>query len=147
MRRHNRETGKRSSGFTLLEAIVAMVIFAAGATALYGWVNANLITLNRVDSIHKRAAATESAIEFLSTLDPISQPNGDARVGSLEIRWTSTATEYKSDVLDEQGQKSINEAQLYRVHAVISRDGEIINEVNVNLLGLRKVRDSSDVIF
>ena len=42
-------------GFTLLEAIVAMVIFSMGAFALYGWLSTNTITLQRI--IDRRQAA------------------------------------------------------------------------------------------
>jgi general secretion pathway protein I len=134
-------------GFTLLEAVIAIAIFAMGATALFGWVNTNLITLNRVDQINQRVSAVESAVEFMSRIDPITQPSGKAQLGQLVIEWETHPAEYRSDVLDEQNQRTINEASLHRASVSVYRDQHLLNNFELTLLGMRQVRDMSDVIF
>ena len=41
---------KRRAGFSLLETVVAMAVFAAAGTALFAFFNTNLIALGRVES-------------------------------------------------------------------------------------------------
>jgi len=46
-----------AQGFTLLEAIVAMVVFSLGAFALYGWLSTNMITPDPLRPPHAEAGA------------------------------------------------------------------------------------------
>jgi general secretion pathway protein I len=133
--------------FTLLEAVIALAIFAMGATALYGWVNSNLFTLSRADQITQRASAVESAIEYMSMVDPELQPQGETLIGSLRISWRTAPPTYSADVLDEQNQKTINRASIYPATIVLMRDGKTFYQFEMSLLGVKKVRDINDVIF
>lgn len=143
----HRIKSRSQSGFTLLEAVIAIAIFAMGATALFAWVNTNLITLNRVDEINQRVSAVESAVEFMSRVDPITQPTGKVQLGQLLIEWETQSLEYRGDVLDEQNQRTINEASLHRASVSVYRDQRLLNNFDLTLLGMRQVRDMSDVIF
>ena len=55
-----------SAGFTLLETMVAMVIFAGAAMALYALFNANLIALNRAYDVSHQMKAVRHAANYLS---------------------------------------------------------------------------------
>jgi general secretion pathway protein I len=134
-------------GFTLLEAVIAISIFAMSATALYSWVNTNLITLARVDHVNQRVSAVESAVEFVSNLDPTSQPKGNVRLGQLYIEWTIEPLAYSADVLDEQNQRTINQASLHLAKVGVYQNERLLENFELTLLGVRKVRDMSDVIF
>lgn len=57
-------------GFTLLEAIVALVVFSLGAFALYGWLSANLITLQRVQEQREIGEATTTALNLVRNVNP-----------------------------------------------------------------------------
>lgn len=139
--------GTRDRGFTLLEAIVAIAVFAMGAAALYAWVNTNLITLQRADAINSRSIMLKSAVEFMSTVDPEVRPSGSMELGDVELVWTSTATAYSADVLDEQNNKTINRATLYLSRVELQKNNNFLYEFDIWLLGVRKVRDASDVVF
>lgn len=138
---------KKLRGFTLLEAVIALAIFAMGATALYGWINTNLITLARADQITQRSSAVESAIEYMSTVDPELQAEGADEIGNLQIKWQTSAPLFRSDVLDEQNQKTINQASLYPAIITLSRDGKTFYQFQMSLLGIKKVRNLDEVIF
>lgn len=138
---------KKQHAFTLLEAVIALAIFAMGATALYGWINTNLITLARADQVTQRSSAVESAIEYMSMIDPEVQAEGGDQIGNLQIRWQTSTPLYKADALDEQNQKTINQVAIYPATITLSRDDKIFYQFQMSLLGIKKVRDLNDVIF
>jgi len=138
---------KKQVGFTLLEAVIALAIFAMGATALYGWINTNLISLARADQVTQRSSAMESAIEYMSMIDPEVQPEGIDTIGNLQIKWQASTPLYKADVLDEQNQKTINQAAIYPTIVTLSRDDKIFYQFQMSLLGIKKVRNLDDIIF
>src|SRR3546814_8834150 len=75
-------------GFTLLEAIVALVIFAMGAFALYGWLSTNLITLERARVGSEALVVRQSALELLRDVNPMRDPSGERDAGALRVQWT-----------------------------------------------------------
>ena len=42
---------RRQQGFTLLEAIVALVLMSSALGALYTWINTDLISLRRAEAV------------------------------------------------------------------------------------------------
>ncbi len=136
-----------ASGFTLLEAVIAMAIFAMGAAALYGWVNTNLIALSRADQITQRSISVENAIDFMLSVDPEADPKGEAYIGTLHISWSISQPAYSGDVYDDQNQKTINRAALYPAEITLKRDGKWLYTFEMSLLGVKKVREIDEVIF
>ncbi|MGK0440271.1 MAG: general secretion pathway protein I [Pseudohongiellaceae bacterium] len=134
-------------GFTLLEAVVAIAIFAMGATALYSAINTHLKTLERIDHVNTRNSAIESAIEFMSTVDPVTTPQGQAKIGEMTLMWEATAPIYAADVLDEQNIKTINQASLFDTAVSLSRQGDLISVFNITLLGVNKAKGVGDGFF
>ena len=60
----------RSAGFTILETMVAMVVFAGAAMALYGLFNTNLIALGRAHDVSRQMSAAHHAVEYLAGINP-----------------------------------------------------------------------------
>lgn len=85
-----RSRGKRrNDGFSLLETVVALAIFAAGAMALYGLFNTNLIALERVQVTAERLPVARSAVEVLSTVNPWQQNEGRFEIDGYQVFWTA----------------------------------------------------------
>ena len=82
-----------ASGFTLLEAVVALAVFSAGAMALYGLFNTNLISLTRAHETMDQAPYVEYAIDYLSAVNPRLRPEGRVDLGGFDVTWTSTLVE------------------------------------------------------
>ncbi len=93
----------RVSGFTLLEAIVALVILTTAGFALFSWINASFDALNRIETNNARAAAEINALEYLKTVNPYDRPEGEEVLGDVAMRWRARAvTDIKPNITDAQ---------------------------------------------
>ena len=87
----------RQQGFTLLEAIVALVLITTTGMALLSWINTNLITLQRVQQAQQRHEAIRNALAFMETVNPLESPQGEETVGIYIFHWQARAIELPKD--------------------------------------------------
>jgi len=78
---------RRSFGFTLLEAIVALVLLTTAGLALFSWMNASFDGLDRIEQSNARAAAELNALEFMKTVNPMERPDGQIKLGQVDLKW------------------------------------------------------------
>src|SRR5579864_1759768 len=81
--------GKRAgdAGFTLIEAIVALVILAAGLIAFYEFLGSSLHAADRVRAAADAYDRDRNALALASTLNPMLRPDGTFDLGAYRIRW------------------------------------------------------------
>lgn len=79
----------RQLGFSMLEAVVAMVLISGAGYALFGWINSNIMTLNSIREANARAEATQNILEYMDSVNPMLKPEGTASLGQYRIRWES----------------------------------------------------------
>ena len=84
---------KRQAGFTLLEAIVAITIFATSALGLYAWINSMMIGTARFTEISVESTDVDNAVDYLSMVNPSATPSGSQQLGDLTLSWTSELVE------------------------------------------------------
>lgn len=77
----------RISGFSLLEALVALVLLTTAGLALFSWINASFDALNRIETSNTVAEAEINALEFLKTINPAQRPEGETVLGDVALRW------------------------------------------------------------
>jgi general secretion pathway protein I len=77
----------KHTGFTLLEAIVALVIISATGTALFSWINTNLHSLSRVQETTQRHQAMRNALALMENINPTEQPSGEYDFGDYTVYW------------------------------------------------------------
>lgn len=135
----NGRCGQR--GFSLLEAMVAMVILASAGWALFSWVNASIVSLRRVEDANARSAATTNALEYLQAVNPMQRPEGEADLGEYRIRWRASAMTRVMDGSDYPRGQSLYELALYEtvVRAYKGVD-EYWFEFKIKQVGFKKVR-------
>ncbi len=84
---------KRQQGFALLEAIVALVILAGTCMALFAWINASLVQLQRAELYVEAGPAVASASQYLKTVDLSQRPEGTFSSGNVSVDWRARPLE------------------------------------------------------
>jgi len=83
----------RTRGFGLLEAIVALAILAGAGLALFSWIGQNFIDVRRIEEAQARAALQLTAMAMVANVNPVAEPKGERRVGTVLVKWDSTLVE------------------------------------------------------
>jgi general secretion pathway protein I len=80
-------------GFSLLEAMVALVILAGTCMALFAWINTNLTQLQRAELYVEASPAIASAAQYLKTVNLAQRPSGTFSSGAISVDWQASAIE------------------------------------------------------
>ncbi|HBD20985.1 MAG TPA: hypothetical protein DC063_13495 [Arenimonas sp.] len=134
----------RARGFTLLEAIVALVIFSIGALALYQWQATNLRTLARMEDRAAQLALSRDALEVVRKLNPMLEPRGERALGDRTVAWRATEIDGPRTGRTPAGYPSLFDLALYDVEVSVLEDGEELTRFTVRQAGFRQVRQATD---
>lgn len=130
-----------SKGFTLIEAVVAMVLIGGIGMALAGWLNSNLATLSRVQEANARSDATANILEFMEKVNPMQTPHGQADMGGYKIFWQA---EVKTTPMDGRGYprgKSLYQIALYTTDVTVNtNNGQRLFDIQLQQIGYKQVR-------
>lgn len=130
------------AGFTLLEAIVALTIFSAGALSLYGLFNANLVSLQRVRDVALHMPAAHQAVAHLAALNPRQREEGRVEFDDYAVVWSARLLEPVRQGQSVSGRRGDYEIGLYRVAFTLSQHDRPIGTYRLRLVGYEKVRKS-----
>ena len=133
---------ERSAGFTLIEAMVALVVFSAAAMALYGLFNTNLIALGRAHDVSRQIAAVHHAVEYLAGINPHDETSGETSVDGIDIAWTARLLEPVRQSQTVTGERGYFEIGLYEVVFEPVEEGRSLGTWRLRVPGYRKVRGS-----
>ena len=133
----------------MLEAIVALTIFSAGALTLYGLFNTNLIALQRVRDVTAHLPAVQRAVTHLSAVNPRHQPEGRLEFDDYSVVWSARLLEPVRQGQNATGLMGKYELGLYRVEFTVSDLGRPVGTYRLRRVGHEKVRGTrpSDVDF
>ena len=132
----------RHAGFTLLEAIVAMVLISGAGMALFTWINQNISSLHRILETNARAEATSNILEYMTRVNPMLTPEGSTDLVSYKLRWSA-----KQDGNARAGNsapfgENLYQFALYDTQVSVQRqDGQAWFDLKLRLLGYKKVRE------
>ena len=131
----------RSAGFTLLETVVALVIFTGGAMALYALFNTNLMALVRVHDVSRQMPAARHAIEYLSSINPREQDSGKVEIDGMEVVWSARLVQPPRDSQTLIGGRGYYEVGLYEVEFAMSDGDRSLGTWRMRVPGYEKVRE------
>lgn len=132
--------GRRQAGFTLLESIIALVIFSMGALALYSWLGVNLQALQRIGEHREAVAAMHSALELTGGINSMATPTGKREIGDLVMEWDAKPIQGPRPGRTQIGRPTLFDVGLYEVQVRILRDGRELDHFSVRQLGYRQAR-------
>lgn len=132
-------------GFTLLEAIVAMVIISILSMSLYSWLNVSYVSSIRAAESLAKSDILLSAKAFMQTVNPMKQPQGTHRVGEYFIKWDSKPiTDVTPAYVDSR--RSLFDIALYRVEIDLFKgsselEGILQGSYELELVGYYRARE------
>ena len=145
MRHGPRGLGRRAAaGFTLLEAIVALVVFTMGAFALSGWLATNVIALGRIKAQQEREHVMASALDLVRRSNPMQAEEGYRELGDMAVRWKATLIEPAKPSVSQGGSPGLYAVGLYDVDVRVSRASREIHQFRVRQVGWRQVRATAE---
>lgn len=82
-------SARGESGFTLVEALVALVLLSVGLAVFYEFLGSALHAADRARHVAEAYDRDRSALALASTLNPMADPEGVFDLGPYRIRWRS----------------------------------------------------------
>ena len=128
------------TGFTLLEAIVALSLFAIAGMAMYGLYNTNLISLTRVQDVAGQTPIARYAMERIAAVDPWREGGGRFVVDGYDIAWSATLVEPVRHGQNSAGTQMGFDFGLYEVEYEVSRQGRRVGVWRTRQVGFERVR-------
>lgn len=126
---------RAQSGFTLLEAIVALVIMATTLMALYSWLASSTLGAVRSEETAASLSNARTALNYLERVNPMSEPNGTAEFKTFRLTWHSEPVTDRRTGRTPVGDPSPYDYQLFDLTAQIEQEGRPPREFTVRRAG------------
>lgn len=82
------KAARSQAGFGMLEAVVALVLFAMVGSTLFAWINTNLDAAARLRQRDRAQALVQIAAAWMQTRNPLAEPNGESEIEpGTRVRW------------------------------------------------------------
>ena len=106
---------QRQAGFTLLEAIVALVLMSSALGALYTWVNTDLIALRRAEAVIATQNIVQETVRQLQLLPLEDGAGGQLQVSGYTVDWRAKQVEPMAPGRHMRGAIGLYDHRLYEV--------------------------------
>lgn len=141
--RNTRAPRSAPRGFTLLEAIVALVLMATTLISLYTWLAANTIAISRAQASTAALMDARAGLALVESVNPMQEPSGERELGPLTVRWTSEPVVEPQPGLSRAGLPTLFRIGLYRMSVDVLRGPQVVRTFEVRRTGWEQVQSVS----
>lgn len=127
--------GLYQRGFSLLEAIVAMVIMATTLLALYAWLGGSTIGVKRANAVILGLEDARIALAVIEGVNPLKNESGSREMGDLTVQWTSTPLAERRAGTTSTGSLAPYDYALYEMEVTTLRAGQATHSFKVRKAG------------
>ena len=124
----------RVGGFTLVEAIVALVVLSMSLMATYGWIQLSAEMLIKTDEVSSQEVGLNLLVEKLQGNDFSEQTGGEYEYGQLRFNWMAEPYEETRSGRNGLGRKSAYDHTLYIISVEVFRDVTLIASYRLRLV-------------
>jgi general secretion pathway protein I len=136
-------TPRTQAGFTLLEAIVAIVVLFATLVPLYVLISSVSRSAFKVDQSNREAEYETDALNIMSQVNPTLNPTGSIDLGPYAVRWAAEPVLKPIDGSAYPSGISAFRIGLYQAKVdVVRHDGRVVVSFPLRMIGYEHVRDS-----
>ncbi|NDY96325.1 PulJ/GspJ family protein [Wenzhouxiangella limi] len=127
------------AGFSLLEAIVSLVIFASVVSALYAWLSVTAHGLGRIESQRQMQEAVLVGLATIEYVNPMATPQGFRQAGHYRVEWVAETLAEPIPGINSSGFNSLYDVGLWQLEITVTGGGEPVS-FSARKAGWRQVR-------
>ncbi len=135
------------SGFTLLEAVVALVIISVSGMAIFEWLNSTLSNVEKVQQNQQQNQAIRNALAYMETVNPMLETSGKEELQPYLLSWKATLLEPIKEGSLRFGGKGLYDFGLYQVDLEITDNNQLVTEITLRKTGYKQARTPADGVF
>lgn len=132
----------KQAGFSLIEAIVALVILSLVFTAVWGWFGSAITSSAKIENAVALPRVFSQFTLQLELEDLASKNNGEYVIGDYQVQWQASVI--KSSVNEAYRRQPVWIVTLYQVSASIWLKGREVDSVNTQIVQQRRDPDYID---
>ncbi len=133
------------TGFTLVEAMAAIVILTMSLFATYSWINVSIETLIRSDQVLVQELMVADLIDEIDSVNLDERRSGELQRDDYELSWDARLREKKSGK-NNLGTQGFYDHTFYDVHIQITRRDQLIAEYVTRKVESELVRFPSEAL-
>ena len=132
---------EKENGFSLVEAVVALVILSSSGIALATWFSLSMENLVRLEETQKSQLVLDNLFEYFSTLELKSEKKDEKlNLENYEIVWSASLVEPEQIGRGLSGTISNFDLALYEIDFSVNRGQVEIGRYKTKKVGFKKVR-------
>ena len=132
-------TSANQAGFTLLEAMVAIIVLSMSLFAAYSWIDVSVQSLVRSEQIFAQEMLVNEFSERLGLVELEDVQGGDMQIGEYNLVWSAEPLETGPGVTIT-GFEGLYAHTLYNVKVGVQQRGQLVAKHRTRFVATKQVR-------